>query len=123
MPTIEKVRPYSFTKLLGSSLLGQESRANFERGISEKTASLLGQGPVPNGGVLIPPRAMCRDLFASAATTGGNLIGDSVAKVADSVRPQLVLERAGAERIETAAAGISLPRWSAAQLGWHSAGS
>ena len=122
MASIAPVRPYSFTKLLGSSLLGQESRANFERGISEKTATLLGHGPIPNGAVLIPPRAMCRDLFASAATTGGNLIGESVAKVADSVRPQLVLERAGAERIETAAAGISLPRWSTAQAGWIAEG-
>jgi len=63
MPTIEKVRPYSFTKLLGSSLLGQESRAKFERGVSEKTATLLGQGPVPNSGVLIPP-AQCAGIYS-----------------------------------------------------------
>ena len=42
MPSLQAFRPYSFTKLLGSALLGQESRANFERGISEKTAKLLG---------------------------------------------------------------------------------
>ena len=123
MPTIADQRPYSFTNLLASSLLGHENKARYERGLSLKTAELLGHGPVPNGGILVPPSGMLRDLFTGASTAGGSLVESSVALVAESVRPQLVLERAGANRIETAGSGISLPRWDDAVAGWVAEGS
>jgi len=123
MPTIADQRPYSFTNLLASSLLGHENKARYERGLSLKTAELLGHGPVPNGGILVPPSGMLRDLFTGASTSGGSLVESSVARVAESVRPQLVLERAGANRIETAGSGISLPRWDDAVANWVAEGS
>ena len=123
MATLLGHSPYSFSNLLASSLLGQEHKAKYERGLSLKTAELLGHGPVPNGGILVPPSAMLRDLFTGASSSGGNLVESSVARVAEAVRPQLVLERAGANRIETAGSGISLPRWDDAVAGWIAEGS
>jgi len=123
MATLLDHRPYSFSNLLASSLLGQEHKAKYERGLSLKTAEMMGHGPVPNGGILVPPSGMLRDLFTGASSSGGNLVESSVARIAESVRPQLVLERAGATRIETAGSGISLPRWDDAVAGWIAEGS
>jgi HK97 family phage major capsid protein len=67
---------------------------------------------------------MVRDLGVGTATGGGSLAsGQQIQAVAQAVRPTLVLEAMGAERIEVNAVGELLsPRWSGGTGGWLSEG-
>ena len=61
---------------------------------------------------------MVRDLLTGAASSGGDLVADSVLSVAESVRPVTVLERAGVQRIESSGENLTIPRFAEADAGW-----
>lgn len=70
------------------------------------------------GGVLIQSRPglplpgfSTRDMVAGSPTAGGNLATDGVAPVVAAARPQTVLERLGAVRIETGGDDLVVPIW------------
>jgi HK97 family phage major capsid protein len=64
-----------------------------------------------------------RDLGLATATGGGNLATTELAAVAAAVRPQLVFDLLGAERLEVSGASdISLPRFDGGVGGWISEG-
>lgn len=122
MPTITKKQPYRFNRLLTSlSTQGENTSALWERSLSDQVARHYGQQQVSDRNsraCLIPTRTMLRDLITGTATSGGNLVGGSLERVAESVRPVSVLERAGAVRLEVSGDNLTLPRWVAADAGW-----
>jgi HK97 family phage major capsid protein len=67
---------------------------------------------------------MARDLGVGTATDGGNIAsGQQIQAVAAAVRPALVLEQMGAERVEVNAVGeLLFPRWSGGTGGWLAEG-
>jgi HK97 family phage major capsid protein len=64
-----------------------------------------------------------RDLGVGAATSGGNLAGSELAAVAAAVRPLLVLDALGAQRLEVSGvAELALPRFDGGVGSWISEG-
>ena len=100
------------------SLLGLLAGDQYETGLSKIAADKYGQPQAR--GLAVPHRRMVRDLGVGAATSGGNLAsGQQIQAVAAAVRPALVLEQMGAERVEVNATGeVLFPRWSGGTGGW-----
>ena len=124
--TITKKRPYSFNALL-SSLSSQvpDKQAIWEQNLSLQAEKFYGQHSIQKkqeNAAFIPTQRMLRDLITGTASSGGDLVATSVQKVADSVRPVTVLERAGVERIETGGENLTIPRFAKADAGWIAEG-
>ena len=124
--TITKKRPYSFNALL-SSLSSQvpDKQATWEQNLSLQAEKFYGQHSIQKkqeNAAFIPTQRMLRDLITGTASSGGDLVATSVQKVADSVRPVTVLERAGVERIETGGENLTIPRFAKADAGWIAEG-
>jgi len=109
-----KQRPYQFGRLLTSTILGRESDSYWEAGLGESFAARYGHPAFVGTGFCLPPRVAARDLLTTPASAAGDLVGESIATVAASVRPTLVLEQAGMRVIETAGDFYHLPRFTAA---------
>jgi len=93
-----------------------------EAGLSRLAADNYGEPQ--RRGLAVPHARMLRDLNVGTASAGGNLAGATqLERVADAIRPRLVLERMGAERIEVSATSeVQFPRWSGGTGGWLSDG-
>ena len=104
------------------SLLALLAGAQYETGLSRIAGDRYGQPQAR--GLAVPHQKMARDLGVGAATAGGNIAsGQQIQAVAQAVRPSLVLEQMGAERIEVnAVAELLFPRWSGGSGGWLSEG-
>lgn len=103
------------------SLLGLLAGSAYENGLSQLAADKYGQPQAR--GLAIPHRKMARDLGVGAATSGGNLAATELAAVAAAVRPQLVFDLLGAERLEVSGASdIALPRFDGGVGSWISEG-
>ena len=122
MPTTIKKRPYGFNRLLTSlSSQGSDRSADWERSLSDQTAKFYQQHSIQQkqeNAAFIPTRQMVRDLLTGTASSGGDLVADSVLSVAESVRPVTVLERAGVQRIESSGENLTIPRFAEADAGW-----
>jgi len=104
------------------SLLALLAGSAYENGLSQIAADKYGQ---PHArGLAVPHRRMARDLGVGTATGGGSIAsGQQIQAVAQAVRPTLVLEAMGAERIEVNAVGeLLFPRWSGGTGGWLAEG-
>ena len=113
-----KQRPYEFGRLITSTIAGREADAFYEQGLSQAIEKRFGQPAWAGTGFSLPPRAAARDLTTGTASNGGDLVAESIAAVAQSVRPATVLEEAGMQVIETSGDFFHLPRWTAASAGW-----
>jgi len=104
------------------SLLGLLAGSAYETGLSRIAADKY--GTAQSRGLAVPHKRMIRDLGVGAATSGGNIAsGQQLQAVAAAVRPALVLEQMGAERVEVNATGeVLFPRWSGGSGGWLSEG-
>lgn len=100
------------------SLLALLNGSSYETGLSKIAADKYGQPQAR--GLAVPHAKMARDLGVGAATSGGNLAsGQQIQRVAAAVRPALVLEAMGAERVEVNATGeVLFPRWGGGNGGW-----
>lgn len=116
-------RPYSFSKLINSlsSTSDLDGNTSWERGLGERCAKLFNQTTTRTQreqACFIPPARMVRDLLTTPASSGGDLITTSVLQVAESVRPQTILETAGVARLEVSGDNLTLPRFAEAAAGW-----
>ena len=104
------------------SLLGLLNGSSYESGLSKIAADKYGQPQAR--GASVPHMRMVRDLGVGAATSGGNLAsGQQIQAVAAAVRPTLVLEQMGCERVEVNATGeVLFPRWTGGSGGWLAEG-
>ena len=122
MAATTKKRGYEFNRLLSClSSQSPDRSASWERSLSEQAANYYDQHTLQKQhehAALIPTRQMVRDLLTGTASSGGDLVATSVQKVADSVRPVTVLERAGVQRIETGGENLTIPRFAKADAGW-----
>ena len=93
-----------------------------EAGLSRLAADNYGEPQ--RRGLAVPHGRMLRDLNVGSATAGGNLAGATqLERVADAIRPRLVVERMGAQRIEVSATSeVLFPRWSGGTGNWLSEG-
>ncbi len=103
------------------SLLELLNGASYEAGLSRLAADRYGAPQLR--GQALPHAGLVRDLGVGAATSGGNLAGSELAAVAAAVRPLLVLDALGAQRLEVSgAAELALPRFDGAVGAWISEG-
>ena len=104
------------------SLLALLAGNPYEAGLSQIAADKYGQTQAR--GLAVPHRRMIRDLGVGTATAGGNIAsGQQIQAVAAAVRPTLVLEQMGAERVEVSATGeVLFPRWTGGTGGWLAEG-
>lgn len=103
------------------SLLGLLAGEKYELGLAQLSASKYG-APELRGDAL-PHSRLVRDLGLATATGGGNLAATELAAVAAAVRPQLVFDLLGAERLEVSGASdISLPRFDGGVGSWIAEG-
>ena len=104
------------------SLLGLLAGDSYELGLSKLASDRYGQPQAR--GLAVPHKRMARDLGVGTATAGGNIASSQqIQAVAQAVRPTLVLEAMGAERIEVNATGeVLFPRWSGGTGGWLAEG-
>lgn len=119
--TPERPREYRITRLIDALADAHQTGHQFEMGLSERIGRQLKQDPLCGKferAAFVPTTALARDLQTTPASSGGNLIADSVAAVAAATRPQIVLEAIGAERIEIAGESVALPRWNGGTGGW-----
>jgi HK97 family phage major capsid protein len=101
--------------------MGLINGSSYELGISEIAGDKY-TAPQLRGHSL-PTAAMSRDLGVGIASAGGNLAGTELAAVSAAVRPQLVLDQLGAERLEVSgAAQLDLPRFSGGAGSWIAEG-
>ena len=117
--TITRKRPYSFNALLSSQV--PDKQATWEQNLSLQAEKFYQQHSIQqkqDNSAFVPTRQMVRDLLTGTASSGGDLVATSVQKVADSVRPVTVLERAGVERIEPGVENLAIPRFAKADAGW-----
>ena len=104
------------------SLLALLAGSAYETGLSRIASDKYGEPQAR--GAAVPHLRMVRDLGVGTATAGGNIAsGQQIQAVAAAVRPTLVLEQMGAERIEVNATGeLLFPRWSGGTGGWLAEG-
>ena len=119
----EKPRPYSFARLINSlaSPTQRDNSALWERGLGERAVECFQQASTRSEreqAAFVPPARMVRDLLTTPAGSGGDLIGESVLRVSQSIRPATVLEKAGVERLEVSGNNVTLPRFTPASAGW-----
>lgn len=123
--TPERPREYRITRLIDALIDAHQSGHQFEMGLSERISRQLSQKPLcgkSERAAFIPTKSLARDLQTTPASSGGNLIADSVAAVAAATRPQTILKEIGAERVEIAAESLALPRWNGGTGGWIAEG-
>lgn len=104
------------------SLLGLLNGSSYESGLSKIAGDKYGQ---PQGrGAAVPHARMIRDLGVATAAGGGNLASaQQIQRVAAAVRPALVLEQMGCERVETnAVSELLFPKWTGNTGAWLSEG-
>lgn len=89
-----------------------------EAGLSRLAADNYGEPQ--RRGLAVPHARMIRDLNVGSATAGGNLAGATqLERVADAIRPRLVLERMGVERVEVSATTeVLFPRFDGGTGAW-----
>ncbi len=103
------------------SLLGLLAGDSYETGLSKLAADKYGAPELR--GEALPHSRLVRDLGLATATGGGNLATTELAAVAAAVRPLLVFDQLGAERLEVSGASdIALPRFDGGVGGWISEG-
>lgn len=104
------------------SLLGLLAGDSYEVGLSRLAGDRYGQPQAR--GLAVPHRRMIRDLGVSSSAAGGALASATdLQRVAAAVRPAVVLEQMGAERIEVSGAGeAAFPKFSGGQGGWLAEG-
>ena len=104
------------------SLLALLAGRAYEAGLAQIAADKYGQPQAR--GAAVPHLRMVRDLGVGTAAGGGNLASkQQIQAVAAAVRPTLVLEQMGAERVEVnAVAELLFPRWSGGTGGWLAEG-
>jgi len=104
------------------SLLGLLAGDTYEAGMSKLAADRYGQPQAR--GLAVPHRRMIRDLGVSSSAAGGALASATdLQRVAAAVRPAVVLEQMGAERIEVSGAGeVAFPRFAGGVGGWLAEG-
>jgi HK97 family phage major capsid protein len=90
----------------------------YETGLSKLASDRYGMAQAR--GFAVPHRRMVRDLGVATAAGGGNLASATdLQRVADAVRPALVLERMGAQRVETSGVSeLSFPQFDGGSGGW-----
>jgi hypothetical protein len=96
-------------------------RDTFINTVDELLAARNDKGSLHPGAIWLPDAQFVRDLgLGGIATAGGNLGRPALAQVAAAARPQLLLDRLGAQRVVvTNASSLSLPVWTAgAAAGW-----
>ncbi len=104
------------------SLLGLLAGSAYELGLSKLAADKYGAPELR--GEALPHSRLVRDLGLATATGGGNLAATELAAVAAAVRPLLVFDLLGAERLEVSGASdIALPRFDGGVGGWIAEGS
>lgn len=102
------------------SLLALLQDEPYERGLSDIATARYGAPQLR--GQALPTRALARDLGVAAASSGGNLVATELERVAASVRPQLVLDQLGAQRLEVAGSEIALPKFDGGVGSWLAEG-
>ena len=103
------------------SLLGLLNGDKYELGLAQLSASKYGSPELR--GQALPHAPLLRDLGLATATGGGNLATTELAAVAAAVRPALVLDALGAQRLEVSGvAQLDLPRFDNGAGGWISEG-
>lgn len=104
------------------SLLALLAGNAHEMGLSRLAADKYGSPQIR--GEAIPHSRMLRDLNVATSAAGGALAShQELAAVSSAIRPQLLLERLGATRVEVnGTESISFPRFSGGAGGWLSEG-
>jgi len=104
------------------SLLGLLAGDQYENGLSRIAADKYGQPQAR--GLVVPHARMMRDLGVSTSSGGGALASATQLQlVAEAVRPAIVLELLGAQRVEVSGvADISFPRFAGGSGGWLTEG-
>jgi HK97 family phage major capsid protein len=104
------------------SLLALLAGERYEVGLSKIAGDKYGQPQAR--GLAVPHRRMIRDLGVSSSAAGGALASATeLQRVAAAVRPAVVLEQMGAERIEVSGAGeVAFPKFSGGVGGWLAEG-
>lgn len=103
------------------SLLGLLAGDTYEAGMSKLAADKYGSPQFR--GQALPHSGLLRDLGVATATGGGNLAGTELAAVAAAVRPLLILDQLGAQRLEVSGvAELALPRFDGGAGAWISEG-
>lgn len=104
------------------SLLGLLAGDAYEAGLSKLAADRY--GAAQSRGLTVPHGRMVRDLGVASSSAGGALASATdLQRVADAVRPAVVLERMGAQRVEVTGAGdAAFPRFAGGTGAWLSEG-
>ena len=104
------------------SLLALLAGNPHELGLSRLAADKYGSAQIR--GEAIPHSRMLRDLNVATSSAGGAIAShQELAAVSSAIRPQLLLERIGANRVEVSGSeSISFPRFSGGPGGWLSEG-
>jgi HK97 family phage major capsid protein len=103
------------------SLLALLAGDSYETGLSQLSSQRYGSPQLR--GQALPHAGLVRDLGVGAATSGGNLAGSELAAVAAAVRPLLVFDQLGAQRLEVSGvAELALPRFDGGVGAWISEG-
>jgi HK97 family phage major capsid protein len=104
------------------SLLGLLAGDSYEAGLSKLAADRYSAPQVR--GAVVPHGRMLRDLNVASSAAGGALASATeLERVAAAVRPAVVLEQMGAQRIEVSGVGDSaFPRFSGGSGGWLAEG-
>jgi HK97 family phage major capsid protein len=104
------------------SLLGLLAGDSYEAGLSRLAADRYGAPQLR--GAVVPHGRMLRDLNVASSAAGGALASATeLERVAAAVRPAVVLERMGAQRIEVSGVGdAAFPRFSGGSGGWLAEG-
>jgi HK97 family phage major capsid protein len=102
--------------------LGLLAGDTYETGLSKLAADRYGQPQAR--GMAVPHRRMIRDLGVSSSAAGGALASATdLQRVAAAVRPAVVLEQMGSERVEVSGAGeVAFPRFAGGVGGWLAEG-
>lgn len=118
-PQVKRQAPVigSTFNLLDAAARGKDA---FIGTVSELLSARNDPGRMVPGAVYLPDARFVRDLGISSAAAGGNLSRPALMQVAQAARPQLLLERLGAERVVvTQSLDLSLPVWVAGDAaGW-----
>lgn len=104
------------------SLLGLLEGDTYESGMAKLAADRYGQPQAR--GLAVPHRRMVRDLGVGSSAAGGALASATeLQRVANAVRPAVVLEQMGAERVEVSGAGeVAFPRFAGGVGNWLAEG-
>jgi len=104
------------------SLLALLAGERYETGLSKIAADKYGQPQAR--GLAVPHRRMVRDLGVSSSAAGGALASATdLQRVAAAVRPAIVLEQMGSERVEVSGvAEAAFPRFAGGVGGWLAEG-